>query len=69
MTGSITTDNNGMPIMENPPPNAPFMKQIRNTPANTMRIVAGVTSKCSPPQKAPSQTKFATYHQVVGSFE
>jgi hypothetical protein len=27
VTGSITTDNNGMPIIENPPPNAPFMKQ------------------------------------------
>ena len=32
MTGSITNDNSGMPTMENPPPNAPFMKQIRNTP-------------------------------------
>ena len=40
VTGSITIDNSGMPTMENPPPNAPFMKQIRNTPAKATRIVA-----------------------------
>jgi hypothetical protein len=32
--------------MENPPPNAPFMKQIRNTPAKAIRIVAAV--RCGP---------------------
>src|SRR5262245_27754212 len=44
VTGSITIDNSGMPTMENPPPNAPFMKQIRNTPAKATRIVAIVRS-------------------------
>ena len=28
--------------MENPPPNAPFMKQISDTPAKATRIVAAV---------------------------
>ena len=50
VTGYITTDNSGMPIMENPPPNAPFMKQIRNTPAKATRIVAAVNSKGPPPK-------------------
>src|SRR5271154_7093153 len=44
VTGSITNDNSGMPTMENPPPNAPFMKQIRNTPAKETRPVATVSS-------------------------
>src|ERR1700688_4100147 len=44
VTGSITIDNNGMPTMENPPPKAPFMKQIRNTPAKADRIVVAVNS-------------------------
>ena len=44
MTGSITIDNSGMPTMEKPPPNAPFMKQIRKTPAKATRIVALVSS-------------------------
>ncbi len=30
--------------MANPPPNAPFMKQIRNTPAKATRTVAAVSS-------------------------
>src|SRR5580765_3014557 len=38
-----------MPTMENPPPNAPFMKQIRNTPAKATRIVAAVSSMRPPP--------------------
>src|SRR5262249_13104686 len=50
LTGSITIDNSGMPTMENPPPNAPFMKQIRNTPAKATRIVATVSSMRPPPQ-------------------
>src|ERR1700760_47154 len=44
VTGSMTSDSKGMPTMEKPPPNAPFMKQIRNTPAKAMRIVASVSS-------------------------
>ena len=44
VTGSITIDNSGMPTMENPPPNAPFMKQIRKTPAKTTTIVMAVKS-------------------------
>src|SRR5580693_1763641 len=44
VTGSITIDNNGMPTMENPPPNAPFMKQIRKTPAKATMIVVTVSS-------------------------
>src|SRR6201994_4373960 len=44
VTGSITSDSRGMPTMEKPPPNAPFMKQIRNTPAKATRIVASVSS-------------------------
>src|SRR5689334_1705567 len=50
MTGSITIDNNGMPSMEKPPPNAPFMKQIRKTPAKATRIVLAVSSTRPPPQ-------------------
>src|ERR1700752_3477897 len=50
VTGSITIDNSGMPIMENPPPNAPFMKQIRNTPGKATRIVAAVSSMRLTPQ-------------------
>src|SRR5215468_11059936 len=49
VTGSITIDNSGMPTMENPPPNAPFIKQIRNTPAKATRIVATVSSMWLPP--------------------
>ena len=49
MTGSITIDNSGMPTIENPPPNAPFMKQIRNTPAKVTRIVVTVSSMTPPP--------------------
>src|SRR5215475_8425460 len=45
VTGSITIDNSGMPTMENPPPNAPFMKQIRKTPEKATRIVATVSSE------------------------
>src|ERR1700682_3436813 len=44
VTGSITIDSRGMPTMENPPPKAPFMKQIRKTPAKTIRIVVAVSS-------------------------
>ncbi len=44
VTGSITIDSSGMPTMEKPPPNAPFMKQIRNTPAKAIRIVETVNS-------------------------
>jgi hypothetical protein len=44
VTGSITSDSRGMPTMANPPPNAPFMKQIRNTPAKAIRIVVVVSS-------------------------
>src|SRR5271154_350283 len=44
VTGSITNDNSGMPTMENPPPNAPFMKQIRNTPAKAINTVGTVSS-------------------------
>src|SRR6266702_4287036 len=44
VTGSITNDNSGMPTIENPPPNAPFMKQIRNTPAKAIRTVVSVNS-------------------------
>src|SRR4030095_14296689 len=44
VTGSITSDSNGLPTMENPPPNAPVMKQIRNTPAKAIRIVVAVNS-------------------------
>src|ERR1700733_14949778 len=43
VTGSITIDNSGMPTMENPPPNAPFMKQIRNTPAKVTKNVSNVS--------------------------
>src|ERR1700757_2556236 len=49
VTGSITSDNKGMPTMENPPPNAPFMKQIRKTPPKAIRIVVVVSSMASPP--------------------
>ena len=49
MTGSITIDNSGIPTIENPPPNAPFMKQIRNTPAKVTRIVVTVSSMTPPP--------------------
>src|SRR5712672_1655364 len=49
VTGSITSDSSGMPTMENPPPNAPFMKQIRDTPAKATRIVAAVNSMARPP--------------------
>src|SRR5258705_12584421 len=49
VTGSITIESSGMPTMENPPPNAPFMKQIRNTPANAIRIVVTVSSMGSSP--------------------
>src|SRR5262245_27833086 len=48
VTGSITSDNSGMPTMAKPPPNAPFMKAIKNTPANATRIVAIVNSIESP---------------------
>src|SRR5205085_10103953 len=44
VTGSITIDSNGMPTMAKPPPNAPRMKLIRNTPARATRIVATVSS-------------------------
>src|ERR1043165_8100143 len=49
VTGSITIDNSGMPTMENPPPNEPFMKQIRKTPAKATRIVAAVNSMGASP--------------------
>src|SRR5215472_14921643 len=44
VTGSIMIDNSGMPAMENPPPDAPFMKQIRNKPAKATSIVETVTA-------------------------
>src|ERR1700742_3905871 len=50
VTGSITIDNSGIPTMENPPPNAPFMKQIRKTPAKATRMVVAVSSTRPPPQ-------------------
>src|ERR1700743_2926935 len=50
VTGSITIDSKGMPTMENPPPKAPFMKQIRKTPAKATRIVVAVSSTRPPPQ-------------------
>ena len=43
--GSITSDSNGIPTIAKPPPKAPFMKQIRNTPAKVARRVATVRSK------------------------
>src|ERR1700709_158573 len=46
VAGSITNDSSGMPTMENPPPNAPFMKQISDTPAKATRMVAAVN--CNP---------------------
>ncbi|MGX1392108.1 hypothetical protein AB7M70_001517 [Bradyrhizobium japonicum] len=49
VTGSITHDSNGMPTMEKPPPNAPFMKQIRKTPEKAMITVATVKSICASP--------------------
>src|SRR5882672_5417997 len=52
VTGSITIDNSGMTTIENPPPNAPFMKQIRNTPAKVTRTVATVSSMAPPPRLA-----------------
>jgi hypothetical protein len=55
VTGSITSDNSGMPTMENPPPNAPFMKQIRNTPAKATRTVVTVSSTDSPSFTACNQ--------------
>src|ERR1700733_2967006 len=50
VTGSITIDNSGMPTIENPPPNAPFMKQIRNTPVKAIKIVGTVSSIAKPPR-------------------
>jgi hypothetical protein len=44
VTGSITRDSNGIPMMEKPPPNAPFIMQIRKTPAKATRIVVIVNS-------------------------
>jgi hypothetical protein len=34
--GSIASESSGMPTMANPPPNAPFMKAIRNTPESAI---------------------------------
>ncbi|BBU31994.1 hypothetical protein BTHE68_57280 (plasmid) [Burkholderia sp. THE68] len=44
VTGSITNDNSGIPMIEKPPPKAPFMKEIRNTPEKAIRMVATVSS-------------------------
>src|SRR6185295_889172 len=61
VTGSITNDNSGMPTMENPPPNAPFMKQIRNTPANAIKTVVAVSSM------APYVMAAGPAHREAGS--
>jgi hypothetical protein len=45
----MTIDNSGMPTMAKPPPNAPFIKLIRKTPAKATRIVAAVSSMRRPP--------------------
>src|SRR5262249_14361944 len=58
-----TIDSSGMPTIENPPPNAPFMKQIRNTPAKATRIVATVSSMRPPPQL----TRAGVRRRVVSS--
>jgi hypothetical protein len=52
VTGSITSDSIGMPTTAKPPPNAPFMKQIRKTPAKATRIVAVVSSMARLPTDA-----------------
>ncbi len=39
--GSIASESSGMPTMAKPPPNAPFMKAIRNTPANATASTCG----------------------------
>ncbi|MFY9953001.1 hypothetical protein [Bradyrhizobium sp.] len=36
----MTIDNSGMPTMAKPPPKAPFIKAIKNTPAKARTIVA-----------------------------
>ena len=37
--GSIASESSGMPTMAKPPPNAPFMKAIRNTPESAIASV------------------------------
>ena len=37
--GSIASESRGMPTMAKPPPNAPFMKAIRNTPESAIASV------------------------------
>src|SRR6266702_5756292 len=44
VTGSITNDKSGIPMMENPPPKAPFINEITNTPVKATRIVTNVSS-------------------------
>jgi len=39
-SGSMTIDNSGMPTMAKPPPKAPFIKAIKNTPAKARTMVA-----------------------------
>src|SRR5258708_22173483 len=60
VTGSMTNDNSGMPTMENPPPNEPFMKQIRNTPAKAIRIVGAVNSIAASSYPRPVGTSHET---------
>jgi hypothetical protein len=47
VSGSMTTDSKGIPIIAKPPPKAPFMKAMKKTPASAIRIVAMFSSKVS----------------------
>ena len=64
VTGSITIDNSGMPTMENPPPNAPFMKQIRNTPAKATRIVVP-SAPARPGRRSSHPRPVRSSHEAV----
>lgn len=44
LIGSMTSERSGMPIMEKPLPNAPFIDQISKMPANAMKIVVAVSA-------------------------
>src|SRR5690349_21118540 len=45
VSGSITIDSSGMPMIAKPPPNPPFMKAIRKVAASATTMVKNVSSK------------------------